>query len=64
MASDDSGRPPTETKSHEPGLSLFPVGETLVSYKYEDAARNSAVCMFTVTVLRGMENVYLCNILA
>ncbi|XP_072037686.1 uncharacterized protein [Amphiura filiformis] len=52
VAFDDSGRPPILTKSHEPGLSQFPVGETSVSYVYRDAARNDAVCVFTVTVMR------------
>uniref|UniRef100_A0A8C2X8M0 Sushi, von Willebrand factor type A, EGF and pentraxin domain-containing protein 1 n=1 Tax=Cyclopterus lumpus TaxID=8103 RepID=A0A8C2X8M0_CYCLU len=47
--SDNSGGRLTVTSSHTPG-SVFPVGETLVQYTATDAAGNSRICNFTITV--------------
>ena len=47
-ATDDSGIPPTVTRSHQPGQS-FPVGTQQVTYTFTDQAGNQATCSFTVT---------------
>jgi gliding motility-associated-like protein len=39
----------TLTSTHNPG-DFFPVGTTTVTYTFTDAANNSSVCSFTVTV--------------
>ncbi|XP_072018428.1 uncharacterized protein [Amphiura filiformis] len=48
-ATDDSGVEPTRTSTHISGAS-FPIGTTLVRYVFSDAAGNSAICAFDVTV--------------
>ena len=48
-ATDSSGVTPTISQTHQPGAS-FPVGTTQVSYTFTDPTRNSAMCIFTVTI--------------
>lgn len=46
--SDNSGRPPTVERSHEPGL--FPLGETEVIYTATDDSGNKKTCSLTIRV--------------
>ncbi|XP_072013682.1 uncharacterized protein [Amphiura filiformis] len=48
-ATDDSGNTPTRSRTHAPG-SLFPIGLTLVTYRFFDQAGNVATCQFQVVV--------------
>ena len=48
-AIDDSGVPPIRSRSHAPGQS-FPVGTTVVTYRFTDASGNSDTCQFQVVV--------------
>ena len=47
----DNARKPTVYVYGFPGDSFFPVGTTAVSYIAVDAARLSASCIFTVTIV-------------
>jgi hypothetical protein len=49
-ASDNCGGAVTWTRSHAPG-SVFPVGNTTVTYIATDASGNTATCSFVVTVI-------------
>ena len=49
-ATDDSGVAPTRSRSHAPGQS-FPVGTTVVIYRFTDASGNSDACQFQVIVV-------------
>ena len=49
-ATDDSGVAPTRSRSHAPGSS-FPVGTTLVTYRFTDRSGNSEICQFQVVVV-------------
>ena len=48
-ATDDSGMAPTRSRSHAPGQS-FPVGTTLVTYRFTDRSGNNGTCRFQVIV--------------
>lgn len=49
-ATDLSGPVSLTTRTNAPG-SLFPLGITAVTYRFEDSSGNPAVCSFTVTVV-------------
>ncbi|XP_038069011.1 mucin-17-like isoform X20 [Patiria miniata] len=49
-ATDNSGEPPSVTKTHEPGTE-FSDGNTTVAYTFTDAAGNQANCSFVVNVV-------------
>ncbi|XP_071489593.1 uncharacterized protein [Diadema antillarum] len=49
-AVDNSGDVPTVDRTRAPG-SLFPIGDTAVTYTFTDAAGNMASCSFDVTVV-------------
>ena len=49
-ATDDSGVVPRRSRSHVPG-STFPVGTTVVTYRFTDASGNSDTCQFQVIVV-------------
>ena len=48
-ASDNSGAPPTRSRTHTPNSS-FPIGTTPVTYRFLDASGNTASCNFAVVV--------------
>ena len=48
-ATDNSGVAPTRSRSHAPGSS-FPVGTTVVTYRFTDGSGNSDTCQFQVVV--------------
>ncbi len=50
-ATDNSGSVSTSS-SHTP-KSIFPVGTTRVTYTFEDAAGNQAICQFDVIIFAG-----------
>ena len=51
-ATDDSGVAPTRSRSHTPG-STFPVGTTVVTYRFTDTSGNSDTCQFQLIVMGG-----------
>ena len=55
LASDNSGQQPTVQASHTSG-STFQVGLTTVTYTFADAAGNTNVCRFDVSVTSGRES--------
>ena len=48
-ATDDSGVAPIRSRSRAPGQS-FPVGTTVVTYRFTDISGNSKTCQFQVVV--------------
>ena len=63
-ATDDSGVAPTRSRSHAPGSS-FPVGTTVVTYRFTDGSGNSDVCSFQVIVsskYKGLFGIWVENI--
>lgn len=57
-ATDDSGVVPTRSRSHAPGQ-VFPVGTTLVTYRFTDRSGNSDTCQFQVVVVESRWYFYL-----
>ncbi|XP_038069618.1 uncharacterized protein LOC119738747 isoform X6 [Patiria miniata] len=51
-ATDNSGNVQLVSNTFNPGDN-FPVGNSVVTYRFEDAAQNFAVCTFTVTVMEA-----------
>ena len=51
----------TFSNSHDPG-SLFPIGNTTVTYTFTDTAGNKATCRFNVTVKRTGNVWQLCTV--
>ncbi|XP_072051833.1 hyalin-like [Amphiura filiformis] len=61
-ATDNSGDTPTRTRTHTPG-STFPIGRTVVTYRFFDASGNIATCQFDVIVTSsgGVGNIVVSN---